>query len=336
MFSFRMAVLLRICALVFISRILQPGECSVAEAFFRKMDGKYLANHVIETIHAETELECSMHCAAHGSCVSVNFKTSGIGKGRCELNNRTLKDKSEDDESMNEPDFKHLYIIKKIASKPITTNTQHSSQNLSTGILKNFNKSCTSLRTKHPSADSGMYSIKPQGLNLMAQVFCDMTSKNGVGVTEIGHDSESKILVDGYEAPGSYKRKIKYNIFMQQIIAVIDQSKNCEQFIKYECFHSKLLKKSNGLWVSRQGSKMNYWGGAAVDSGKCSCGMTNSCAGGGKCNCDKNDQVWREDSGYLTDKNTLLVTELRFGDTGKRNGVNERGYHTLGKLRCWG
>ncbi|XP_028402774.1 contactin-associated protein-like 2 [Dendronephthya gigantea] len=333
-----MAVLLSICVLVFTSRILQPGECSVAEALFRKIDGRYLANHVIETKHTETELECSMHCVAHGSCVSVNYKTSGISKGRCELNNKTLKDKSEDDESMNDPEVEHLYIIKKIASKPMTTNTQHSSQNLCTGILKNFHKSCTSLRTKHPSADSGMYSIKPQGLNLTIQVFCNMTSKNGVGVTEIGHDSESRTFVDGYEDPGSYKRKVKYNISMEQIVTIINQSKNCEQFIKYECFGSELLKKSNGWWVSRQGSKMNYWGGAAVDSGKCSCGMTNSCAGGKKCNCDENAAVWREDSGYLRDKRTLPVTELRFGDTtyARLSGVDERGYHTLGKLRCWG
>ena len=89
------------------------------------------------------------------------------------------------------------------------------------------------------------------------------------------------------------------------------------------------------MWVSRQGSKINYWGGAAVNSGKCTCGMTNSCTGGGKCNCDKNDYTWREDSGYLTDKNTLTVTELRLGDTGDSK-AGEKGYHTLGKLRCWG
>ncbi|XP_028403029.1 neurexin-4-like [Dendronephthya gigantea] len=190
----------------------------------------------------------------------------------------------------------------------------------------------------YPSADSGVYSIKPQGLNFMVQVFCDMTSKNGVGVTEIGHDSEARTLVDGYEAAGSYKRKIKYDISMEQIVAIINQSKNCEQFIKYECFHSSLLTYSDGWWVSRQGSKMNYWGGAAVDSGKCSCGMNNSCASGEICNCDENASTWREDSGYLTDKRTLPVTELRFGDTSYISviGLDERGYHTLGKLRCWG
>ena len=163
-----------------------------------------------------------------------------------------------------------------------------------------------------------------------------MTSKNGVGVTVIGHDSESRTLVKGYDPPGSYKRKIKYDISMKQIVAIMKQSKNCEQFIKYECYHSYFTGLS--WWVSRQGSKMNYWGGAAVNSGKCACGMTNSCAGGRKCNCDKNDQAWREDSGYLTDKNTLPVTELRHGDaSGNTYGSDdESGYHTLGKLKCWG
>ena len=62
---------------------------------------------------------------------------------------------------------------------------------------------------------------------------------------------------------------------------------------------------------------MNYWGGAAVDSGKCACGMSNTCANGNtKCNCDAVLKELREDSGYLNDTNTLPVTQLRFGDTG--------------------
>jgi hypothetical protein len=162
-----------------------------------------------------------------------------------------------------------------------------------------------------------------------------MTSKNGVGLTVIGHDSGSRTLVKGYDGAGSYKRKIKYDISMEQIVSIMKHSKNCEQFIRYECYDSVITWQGNSIawWVSRQGSKMKHWGGAAVNSGKCACGMTNSCAGGGKCNCDKNDRTWREDSGYLTDKNTLPVTELRFGDT---DASAEKGYHTLGRLRCWG
>ena len=198
-------------------------------------------------------------------------------------------------------------------------------------------RTCSELLARHPSTISGNHYLNPQAFvaSPSVQVYCDMTSKNGVGVTVIGHDSESRTLVRGYSSPGTYKRKIKYDISLQQIVLITKQSMKCEQFIKYQCHHSVLLFTGNNLygwWVSREGSKMNYWGGAAVNSGKCACGMTDSCAGGGKCNCDKNDYTWREDSGYLTDKNTLPVTELRFGDTNANNNI---GYHTLGKLRCW-
>jgi len=77
---------------------------------------------------------------------------------------------------------------------------------------------------------------------------------------------------------------------------------------------------------------MTYWGGASPGSGKCACGMTSSCAGGYGCNCDKNDAIWREDSGLLTDKTHLPVKQLRFGDA----SGSEQGYHTLGKLKCYG
>ena len=167
--------------------------------------------------------------------------------------------------------------------------------------------SCSLIRKTKPSSTSGKYYIYPPGLSSspFVQVYCDMSSKNGVGVTEIGHDSESRTLVDGCEPKGCYKRKINYEISMEQIIAIIKHSKHCEQFIKYECHASALVYMGSpeGWWVSRQGSKMNYWGGAAVNSGKCACG--NSCAAGRTCNCDANDGVWRQDSGYLTDKNTL-------------------------------
>ncbi len=164
-----------------------------------------------------------------------------------------------------------------------------------------------------------------------------MTSKNGVGVTVIGHDSETRTKVDGFEDEGSYKKDVTYKITMERIVAIINKSKNCEQFIRYECYGSNLLSDGYGWWVSRQGAKMNYWGGAAVDSGKCACGRNNSCVGGGNCNCDTNDKVLYEDSGFLTERNTLPVTQLRFGDTGTYVGINldEYGFHTLGKLLCW-
>ena len=197
--------------------------------------------------------------------------------------------------------------------------------------------SCSVIR-KYVSSISGNYVIDPDGEGGQAPftVFCDMTDKSGVGVTVIGHDSESRTHVNGYSGKGGYSRDIHYTgASLSQLASLTRVSTHCEQFIKYECYHSVLLYNRNpfGWWVSRDSTKMTYWGGASIN-GKCACGMTNSCANSGfGCNCDKNDLVWREDSGLLTDKTKLPVKQLRFGDTG--NG-GQQGYHTLGKLRCYG
>ena len=161
-----------------------------------------------------------------------------------------------------------------------------------------------------------------------------MTDKNGVRVTVISHDSENRTWVKGYEDNGNYSRDIHYiGASLSQLESLTRRSLQCEQFIKYECYNSSLLNGMHGWWVSRDSTQMNYWGGAS-ECGRCACGMTKSCADHRyECNCDAKDDVWREDSGLLTDKSHLPVRQLRFGDTG---GSGEEGYHTLGKLKCYG
>ena len=198
-----------------------------------------------------------------------------------------------------------------------------------------FPGSCSDMRQAGFSV-SKTYYISLGGLAPFA-VYCDMRDKNGVGVTVISHDSEERTLVSGYEGPGSFRRKISYNGYSkQQLVSLIAASTNCEQFIKYECYGSVLLygnRDDFGWWVSRDGVQMNYWGGAPPGSRKCACGVSKSCSSSNlPCNCDTNDHVQREDSGILTDKSTLPVSELRFGDTGKSG---EKGYYTLGKLKCY-
>ena len=185
---------------------------------------------------------------------------------------------------------------------------------------------------------SGNYVIDPDGEGGLAPftVYCDMTAKNGIGVTVISHDSESRTHVRGYNPRGSYSRDIHYTgASLSQLASLTRVSSSCEQFIKYQCYGSVLHYNNNeyGWWVSRDSTKMTYWGGASGSS-KCACGMINSCANPSYgCNCDANDNVWREDSGLLTDKTKLPVIQLRFGDAG---GGGEQGYHTLGKLKCFG
>ena len=172
------------------------------------------------------------------------------------------------------------------------------------------------------------------------KVFCDMTDKDGIGVTVVSHDSESKTLVAGFEAPGSYWRNVTYNeTSLIQLASLTASSSHCEQFIQYECYESRLLYNGNmyGWWVSRDDEEMNYWGGVDSVPFKCACGLNNTCADiNYGCNCDKNDGNWREDSGLLTNKSKLPVIQMRFGDTGEFVSRNESGYHTLGKMECYG
>ena len=192
--------------------------------------------------------------------------------------------------------------------------------------------SCSVIRKRVRSV-SGNYVIDPDGQGGLApfSVYCDMTDKNGIGVTVISHDRENRTY-----ATQGYSCKIHYTgASLPQLASLTRVSSHCEQFIKYECYHSGLwLYNPTGWWVSRDSNKMKYWGGASPGSSKCACGMTYSCADSSEfgCNCDKNDHVWREDSGLLTDKTTLPVKQLYFGDL----GGFEKGYHTVGKLKCYG
>lgn len=183
---------------------------------------------------------------------------------------------------------------------------------------------------------SGVYFIDPDGGDIGEapfQVFCNMSKGNGV--TLVSHDSEARTLVDGHGPVGSYRRDVHYTgATLLQIVSLMSVSKSCRQFIKYECLRSALLKDATGYWVSRDGAAMQYWGGATPGSGMCACGEDKTCVSSGeKCNCDSKANDWQEDSGFLKDTSTLPVTQLRFGDTDRKN---EQGYHTLGKLECHG
>ena len=198
-----------------------------------------------------------------------------------------------------------------------------------------YPETCSRVKANISDA-SDWYVIDPDGPggNASFQAYCNMTDKEGAGVTVISHDSENRTHVDGCDPLGCYKRDVTYTgVLITQLEALTNVSARCEQFISYECLNSKLLDGGKAWWVSRDGAKMEYWGGTTVKR-HCSCALTDSCAKQDKkCNCDHRDNTWHEDSGLLTEKAFLPVSQLRFGDTGK--DISE-GYHTLGKLKCYG
>ena len=207
-----------------------------------------------------------------------------------------------------------------------------------TSIVEVIMKSCSSIKA---GSSSGNYIIDPDGKGGVApfSVYCDMSDKGGVGVTVISHDSEGRTRVSGYayECQGCYSKDVTYTgVSSAQLAALTRVSQNCEQFIKFECNNDVgFIDHGCAWWVSRDGTRMNYWGGATGYNNMCACGVANSCRGGKKCNCDYQSTTigWREDSGLLTDKSTLPVTQIRLGDLGDSQ---EDGYHTLGKLKCYG
>ena len=202
--------------------------------------------------------------------------------------------------------------------------------------------SCSGIKSGRSGSSSGNYIIDPDGKGGVApfSVYCDMSDKGGVGVTVISHDSESRTYVGSipgcnWDNPGCYSKDVTYTgVSTAQLAALTRVSQNCEQFIKFECSSDvSFVQESVAWWVSRDGRKMDYWGGAGGSPNMCACGVTKSCSNGQKCNCHEQNRGWKEDSGLLLDKSALPVSQIRLADFD--NSIEE-GYHTLGKFKCYG
>ena len=117
-------VLIRICSLIFLFKIPESAVHSTKavaqsvhskQTWFRREEKTYLMNHVYERKQTDSELACSLSCVRKESCESVNYKTSAIGKGLCELNKKSTQERSEVDEKIRDPEFIHLAMIKQVS-----------------------------------------------------------------------------------------------------------------------------------------------------------------------------------------------------------------------------
>ncbi len=162
------------------------------------------------------------------------------------------------------------------------------------------------------------------------RVECKLVS--GVAYAFFEHDTQAKMYVSGYETAGSYQRKIKYsNNLLSDIIAFVDSSASCSQYLKFTCKGSYVSGYSNVF--DRNGVALSYFGGGPVHGSGCACSVSGTCIDPTKkCNCDNNDNDKVEvDEGEFTEKAVLPITELRTGDTGS---TVEYKYHELNKLKC--
>ncbi|XP_035692711.1 uncharacterized protein LOC118427180 [Branchiostoma floridae] len=145
------------------------------------------------------------------------------------------------------------------------------------GDTCNLPSSCTEVVERSGFNNHSFYVIDPDGPDrgvLPMVVQCDV--QGGSAITLIGHNSEARTLVKGYEDPGRYSKDVTYWNTMDQVRAVVDNSTLCKQHIKYECHHSVIWNSSAtpyAWWVTWNGRQADYWGGASPGSGKCACGQ---------------------------------------------------------------
>ena len=142
---------------------------------------------------------------------------------------------------------------------------------------------------KSGKTTSGTYTISPNGVSSF-DVYCQMDHKLGPA-TIVRHTLPQDSRVADKSPRGfQYIYELVYPIGKSSAVEVADASMTCRQFIRYDCYESKLLDSlrryssehtRGGRWVSRDGIIQTYWGGATPGSKVCGCGMSNkrNCAG---------------------------------------------------------
>uniref|UniRef100_A0A8W4F9H5 Contactin associated protein family member 5 n=1 Tax=Sus scrofa TaxID=9823 RepID=A0A8W4F9H5_PIG len=176
--------------------------------------------------------------------------------------------------------------------------------------------------------------------------YCNCTDTGYVGATchndkiwtSVQHNHMELTHVRGASAEKPYSMVLDYKGSLEQLTAVIDGSEHCEQEVAYHCKRSRLLNTPDGApltwWMGRSNERHPYWGGAPPGVQQCDCGLDESCLDIRHfCNCDADQEEWTNDTGFLSFKDHLPVTQIVITDT---NRSNSEAAWRIGPLRCYG
>uniref|UniRef100_A0A8C3CFW8 Contactin-associated protein-like 4 n=1 Tax=Cairina moschata TaxID=8855 RepID=A0A8C3CFW8_CAIMO len=198
-----------------------------------------------------------------------------------------------------------------------------------------YEQSCEAY--KHRGNTSGFYNIDSDGSGPLGPflVYCNMTDATW---TIIQHNNTNLTRVKSANRENPHTVFFKYSASLDQLQAAINHAEHCEQELAYHCKKSRLLDKTDGLplswWIGRTNETQTYWGGSSPTVQKCACGIEGSCIESQHyCNCDADRNEWTNDTGFLSYKEHLPVTEIVITDTDRPN--SEAAYR-LGPLLCRG
>ncbi|XP_059922292.1 contactin-associated protein-like 4 [Gadus macrocephalus] len=201
-----------------------------------------------------------------------------------------------------------------------------------------YGQSCEAYR--HQGNRSGHYHVDIDGSGPIKPqlIYCNMTEDQTWMVLK--HNNTELTPLRPPPSGGPHHASFDYASEEEQLTAIIGQSEHCEQELSYYCRMSRLLNTPEGpassWWVGgpSPGATQTHWGGAVPGSQQCACGLQENCLHPRHlCNCDADQPQWANDSGLLTNKETLPLRSLVLGDI-QRPG-SEAAYR-VGPLRCHG
>ncbi|KAJ8252791.1 hypothetical protein GJAV_G00205620 [Gymnothorax javanicus] len=199
-----------------------------------------------------------------------------------------------------------------------------------------YEASCEAYRQRGTS--SGYFPIDPDGSAPLGPmlVYCNMTGERVW--TVVAHNNTQPVRVRGSTLQKPYRASFNYSASPQQLRNLVAGSELCQQEVVYRCRKSRLFNTKVGTpqswWLDRSGEKRTYWGGYLPGVQQCSCSLDGNCIDMNYfCNCDANRDFWVNDTGLLSYKDHLPVSEIAIGDT---NRTGAEAIYRVGPLHCSG
>ncbi|KAM9347809.1 contactin-associated protein-like 5 [Symphorus nematophorus] len=187
-------------------------------------------------------------------------------------------------------------------------------------------------------SSSGFYSIDPDGSGPLgpAPVYCNMTEERVW--TVLNHNVSAPVRVQGSSLQKPHVMMLNYSASARQLRAIITGSEQCQQEVVYSCRKSRLFNTKDGRplswWLDQGGERRSYWGGFLPGVQQCSCSLEENCIDMNYfCNCDADTDSWVNDTGVLSYKDHLPVSQIVIGDT---NRTGSEAIYRIGPLRCYG
>ncbi|XP_065054061.1 neurexin-4-like [Rhopilema esculentum] len=342
-FCFIILVILKLIALARCRRVFK-GTCGSEATFYRIANDHILDEEPIAKNVTSDLVECMDLCVNVAKCVAMNTHKRTDSKIDCHLlkdDHMSMPRKVTAKNGWNLYDTGSKEISRKVGSRCLNLESNPCPAHCTcVDTCENYRcdcygpeifKTCRDALKVSPGSNA-FHWIMLDGLATAVYAQCVKNSDLTYSAL-IDHDSEARTKVKGYEAAGSYIRKINYPInTLTDIIAFVDALGSCRQFTKLECVD--MILERHAWAVSRNGTRLDYFGGGPAGGVGCACGITGTCSlSSKKCNCDENTSSKHlTDEGYFSDYTILPLTKIRLGDTG---GTGEVGYHTIGKLECF-